>query len=113
MLYEGVDPLTSTSLGMSNVVVRGLDQWTIFRPLLVLGDQTLGHELKMTGKLTASATLSLRIAPSTASDSLIHQHQGHTVNENPQISISLSDLHFDAATYVGVSKEETLSIRFY
>ena len=111
MLYEGVDPLTSTSLGMSNVVVRGLDQWTIFRPLLVLGDQTLGHELKMTGKLTASATLSLRIAPSTASDSLIHQHQGHTVNENPQISISLSDLHFDAATYVGVSKEETLSMK--
>ena len=89
------------------------DQWSVFRPLVVIGEQTFGHEIKMKGKLSASASLTLRIGPSTAEDSLIHQHQGHTVYESPQISISLSDLNFDAATYLGISKAKALSMREY
>eukprot|EP00943_MAST-04B_sp_MAST-4B-sp1_P007716 g7716.t1 len=111
ILYDGVDPLTSTSLAISHIIVRGLDQWSVFRPLVVIGEQTFGHEIKMKGKLSASASLTLRIGPSTAEDSLIHQHQGHTVYESPQISISLSDLNFDAATYLGISKAKALSMK--
>ncbi len=111
IMYDGVDPLTSTSLGMSRVVVTGLDQFQTFRPLVVLGDQTLGHELRMEGRVTASASLSLTIGPSTAPGSMIDEHNGNTVRENPQLSLSISDLYLDAATFVGVSKEKALSVK--
>jgi len=84
MLYNGVDPLTSTSFEMSKLVIRGLNQFETFRPLIVLGDQTLGHKLRMEGTVIASASFSLKIGPSTASDSLIYRHQGHIVEEYPE-----------------------------
>ena len=110
-LYHGVDPLTSTSFAMSKLVIKGLNQFNTFRPLVVLGDQTLGHKLRMEGTVIASASFSLKIGPSTASDSLIYRHQGHIVEEYPQASISISDLNIDASTFVGVSKDKALSIR--
>jgi hypothetical protein len=69
-LCAGVDPLTSTSFGVSHITVHGLDQWSTFKPLVVLGDQTLGHELKMSGTLTFTAATQLVIGPSTAPDSI-------------------------------------------
>ena len=68
ILYDGVDLLTSTSFGILHIVIKGLDQWSTFRPLIVLGDQTLGHKLEMIGTLTASAMTKLSISPSTAED---------------------------------------------
>ena len=77
----------------------------------MLGDQTLGHKLEMIGTLTASATTKLSISPSTAEDSLIYSHQGHSIEESAEVSLSISDLNFDAATYLGVPAAMILSLR--
>ena len=110
-LCAGVDPLTSTSFGVSHITVHGLDQWSTFKPLVVLGDQTLGHELKMSGTLTFTGATQLVIGPSTAPDSLIHQHVGHTVRETASVVLSITDLNFNAATFAGVSKSKILSLK--
>ena len=111
ILYSGIDPLTSTTLSIEYVTVKGLDTWITFQPLKILGHQTIGHLLEMKGKLEIAASLRLQIGPSTAPDSLIQQHQGVTVSEKPSLSIAIEDLKFDAATYLAVSSEEILSLK--
>ena len=51
------------------------------------------------------------IGPSRLPDSLIAKHQGKTVEENPRLTVSFSDLNVEASTFLSVSKERVLNLR--
>ena len=44
------------------------------------------------------------IGPSRLPDWLIAKHQGETVEENPLLTVSFSDLNVEAATFLSVSR---------
>ena len=63
------------------------------------------------GRVTMTFEAYILIGPSRLPDSLIAKHQGKTVEENPLLTVSFSDLNVEAATFLSVSKESVLNLR--
>ena len=63
------------------------------------------------GMITLKLEAYVYIGPSRLKDSLIAQHQGKTVEENPQLAVSFSNLNVDASTFLSVSRDRVLHLR--
>jgi hypothetical protein len=111
VFYDGDDPLTHTKIGVRKVSVQGLDKFATFAPLKVLGHQSFSHAFSLPGKVTLKLEAYVSIGPSRLKDSLVAQHQGNTVEENPQLTVSFSNLDVDAATFLSVSRDRVLHLR--
>ena len=111
VFYDGDDPLTHTKIGVRRMQVTGLDKFTKFSPIKVLGHQTFSHGFSLPGRVTMTLESHIYIGPSRLEDSLIAQHQGNVVEETPKITVSFSNLNVDASTFVAVSKDLVLSLK--
>ena len=113
-LYDESDPLTHTTLSATNITVSGLDSFTTFKPMKLLGDHTFNHEVALKN-LEITLHLSLAIKPTTNKfdgiTSIVAKHDNKQVNEIVTLSMSATRLFFSAASFLGISAQDFFQLK--
>ena len=89
-LYSGSDPLTKTSISVTNVTIEGLNTFTTFKPMAIIGNQTISHQIKMQ-KLDLRLDIRFDMASTDHPDSIVNQGQMKRVVETATITLGLEE----------------------
>ena len=89
-LYSGSDPLTKTMISVTNVTIEGLNTFTIFKPMAIIGNQTISHQIKMQ-KLDLRLDIRFDMQSTDHPDSIVNQGKMKRVVETASITLGLEE----------------------
>jgi len=104
LLWEGTDRLSTSSISLEAVRVRGLDTMRRFDPLDTLGSHTFRSRLSWS-RLSFEIDLVISLRPSTLADSVI-KNPGEVppVTEHVTVRFALSDIEAELALLLAIDE---------
>jgi hypothetical protein len=104
-LFSGSDRLMDTRITLNGMKVTGLDTLNHFSPLAIMGNYTIGTELKW-DSLSVEMDLAINFKSSSKPDPILFNPTPISVLENMTISMDFSELFVAASFFMPIDEDK-------